>query len=84
MTTAEPPSEPSRKRPPDVMRVGEAAERLGVSRQHVYTLVDRDEIPGGLRLGHRVGVRRVPFDQWMRGELTVRQWQARNATPGRN
>lgn len=66
------------------MRVAEAAERLEVSTRHVYSLIDRDELPGGMRLGRAVMVAREPFAAFLRGEMSVCQWQARNATPGRN
>ena len=45
-----------------LLKVTEVARRLNCSRAHVYTLIERREIPA-LRLGSETGPLRVPADE---------------------
>jgi len=49
----------------DVLTVAEVAALLGCSRRHVYHLVDREELPGARRLGHRVLIVRPVLEAWL-------------------
>lgn len=52
----------------DLLRVGEVATQLGVSRWVVYELVRRGVLPGAVRVGRRVLLRRPVLEAWLRGE----------------
>jgi excisionase family DNA binding protein len=47
--------------------VEEAAQRLGVSRNHAYAAVQRGEIPA-VRVGRRWLVLNAPFERMLEGE----------------
>jgi excisionase family DNA binding protein len=59
-----------------LLRVSEAAERLGISRTKAYELAARNELPGVMRVGGsiRVNVRRL--DEWIEAESTTRPGSA--------
>jgi len=67
-----PPFEPAEKRSApltrgDVLSVAQVAALLGCSRRHVYHLVDREQLPGARRLGHRVLIVRPVLEAWLLG-----------------
>ncbi len=56
----------TRGTPERLLSVREAAERLGVSRQHVYRLVQRGELPG-LHVGGVVRIDPRELEEWLYG-----------------
>jgi excisionase family DNA binding protein len=52
----------------DVLTAAEVAALLGCSKRHVYNLVDRDQLPGARRLGHRILIVRPVLEAWLLGE----------------
>ena len=56
------------KTEPATMKVGEAAEMLGIGRQTAYNLATQGELPGALRLGRRWVVSRKALDAWLEGK----------------
>ncbi|MBK5249518.1 MAG: helix-turn-helix domain-containing protein [Actinomycetales bacterium] len=50
-----------------MLSAAEVAALLGCSRRHVYHLVDRDQLPGARRLGHRVLIVRPVLEAWLLG-----------------
>ena len=67
-------------RPPltrgDVLSAAEVAALLGCSKRHVYHLIDRDQLPGARRLGHRVLIVRPVLEAWLLGDETIRSTSA--------
>ena len=47
--------------------VSHAAELLGIGRNLAYELARRGELPGALRLGHRIVVSRKALDAFLEG-----------------
>jgi excisionase family DNA binding protein len=52
---------------PELLRVRELARRLGVSRRVAYELVARGVVPGVVRVGRAVYVRRRVLQAWLEG-----------------
>jgi excisionase family DNA binding protein len=52
----------------DLLPIEAVAPRLGLSRWRTYDLVRKGLLPGALRLGRRVLVRRKVFEAWLAGE----------------
>jgi excisionase family DNA binding protein len=50
-----------------LLRVPELAQRLGVSRRVAYQLVARGVVPGVVRVGRAVYVRRRVLQAWLEG-----------------
>ena len=50
---------------PLFLQVEEVADLLRVSRKAVYAMVERDEIPGVLKLGRRLRFRRDVVEAWL-------------------
>ena len=50
-----------------MLRVPELAQRLGVSRRVAYQLVARGVVPGVIRVGRAVYVRRRVLQAWLEG-----------------
>ena len=50
------------------MKIGEAAQVLGIARQTAYDLAVRGELPGALRLGRRWVVSRKKLMEWLDGK----------------
>ena len=48
--------------------VASAAKLLGIGRQTAYELARRGELPGALRLGHRIVVSRRALSRFLDGE----------------
>lgn len=51
----------------ELLRVPELAQRLGVSRRVAYQLVARGVVPGVVRVGRAVYVRRRVLQAWLEG-----------------
>jgi len=51
----------------ELLRVPELAQRLGVSRRVAYQLVARGVVPGVIRVGRAVYVRRRVLQAWLEG-----------------
>jgi excisionase family DNA binding protein len=51
----------------ELLRVRELAQRLGVSRRVAYQLVARGVVPGVVRVGRAVYVRRRVLQAWLEG-----------------
>jgi excisionase family DNA binding protein len=52
---------------PELLPVSEVARRLGVSRRVCYDLVARNTLPGVVRAGRRIFVRRRALEAWLSG-----------------
>lgn len=59
-----------------MLRVAKVAEILGVSRDTVYRLAERGELPGAQKMGSTVLIRPEPFERFMAGDLDVADWKA--------
>ncbi len=55
--------------PPSLMTVAEAAALLRTTAKAIYTMIERGQIPGVVRLGRRVLVRRVDLRRHVGLEL---------------
>jgi excisionase family DNA binding protein len=51
------------------MTVPEAAEMLGISRNHAYELARQGKLPV-IRLGKRLIIPRIGFEKWLEESLT--------------
>ena len=51
--------------------VAEAAARLGVSRNHIYELVARDEFPGVIKLGSKILISKIAVEGMLDPEAAV-------------
>lgn len=51
---------------PTLLLVGEVADLLRTSRKAVYSMIDRGQLPGVLRIGRRVLVRQIDLLEWLR------------------
>jgi excisionase family DNA binding protein len=49
----------------DTLTIPEVARRLGIGRSLAYDLARRNQIPGVIRLGRRLLVKRAALDQWL-------------------
>jgi excisionase family DNA binding protein len=52
---------------PELLRIPEVARRLGVSRRVCYDLLARGLLPGALRAGRRIFIRRRVLEAWLSG-----------------
>jgi excisionase family DNA binding protein len=52
---------------PQLLRVREVAALLGVSRRVAYDLVARGVLPGVVRSGRALYVRKQPLERWLQG-----------------
>jgi len=52
---------------PELLRIPELARRLGVSLRVCYDLVTRGTLPGVVRVGRRIFVRRRALEAWLIG-----------------
>jgi excisionase family DNA binding protein len=52
---------------PELLRVSEVARRLGVSRRVIYSFIARGTLPGVVRVGRAVYVRRRALELWLSG-----------------
>ena len=50
---------------PLFLQVEEIADLLRVSRKAVYAMVERDEIPGVMKIGRRLRFRRDVLEAWL-------------------
>jgi len=50
------------------LTVDQAAKLLRLARGSVYAAIARGEIPGSVRIGGRILIRRAVFERWMNGE----------------
>ena len=50
---------------PMFLQVEEVADLLRVSRKAVYAMVERDEIPGVMKIGRRLRFRRDVLEAWL-------------------
>lgn len=50
---------------PLMLRVGEAASLMGISRSKTYELIQRGEVPGVRRIGSAVRVNRTVLEAWL-------------------
>ena len=55
--------------PPAVLTVAEVAELLRVNRNTVYELFQRNEIPGGRKVGRCIRFSRDTVVQWIQGNV---------------
>jgi excisionase family DNA binding protein len=55
----------------ELLRIPEVARRLGVSRRVCYDLVARGVLPGVVRSGRALYVRKQPLERWLRGEQAL-------------
>jgi excisionase family DNA binding protein len=53
---------------PRTVSVPDAAKVLGISRGHAFELARRGELPGVIRLGHRIVVSRSALERVLNGE----------------
>ena len=53
---------------PATIKVPQAAEILGISRQTAYELAAQGKLPGALRLGRRILVSRRMLDDYLAGK----------------
>ena len=51
----------------ETLTVIEVARILGIGRNHAYLLARSNEIPGVIRLGRRVLIKRKVFQDWLAG-----------------
>ena len=49
-----------------LLRVPEVADLLRTSRKAIYTMIERGQLPGVVRIGHRVLVREDVLLHWLR------------------
>jgi len=52
---------------PELLRVPQVAQILGVSRRVCYDLMNRGLLPGVLRAGRRIYIRRRVLERWLSG-----------------
>lgn len=52
---------------PELLRVRDVAAVLGISRRVAYDLIRRGALPGVVRVGRAIYVRRLALDAWLRG-----------------
>jgi excisionase family DNA binding protein len=52
---------------PATISVTSAAKLLGIGRQTAYELARRGQLPGALRLGHRIVVSRLALTRFLEG-----------------
>jgi excisionase family DNA binding protein len=52
---------------PELLRIPQVAQILGVSRRVCYALVSRGVLPGAIRAGRAIYVRRRVLQAWLEG-----------------
>ena len=57
-------------RTPILLTPNEVAELLRTSRKAIYTMVERDQLPGIVRIGRRVLIRQDSLLDWLRRKST--------------
>ena len=57
-------------RVPVLLTPNEVAELLRTSRKAIYTMVERDQLPGIVRIGRRVLIRQDSLLDWLRRKST--------------
>ena len=57
-------------RTPVLLTPTEVAELLRTSRKAIYTMVERDQLPGIVRIGRRVLIRQDSLLDWLRRKST--------------
>jgi excisionase family DNA binding protein len=55
---------------PVLLTPNEVAELLRTSRKAIYTMVERDQLPGIVRIGRRVLIRQDSLLDWLRRKST--------------
>ena len=55
---------------PVLLKPTEVAELLRTSRKAIYTMIERDQLPGIVRIGRRVLVREDALLEWLRQKAT--------------
>jgi excisionase family DNA binding protein len=58
-------------RKPVLLTPNEVAELLRTSRKAIYSMVERGQLPGIIRIGHRVLVREEALLDWLRQKSTA-------------
>jgi excisionase family DNA binding protein len=48
------------------MSIQEAAAEAGVSESTLYALANRNKLPGARRVGKRIVIHRLTFEEWLR------------------
>ena len=54
-----------------LLRVSEAADRLGISRSKAYQLVKTGDLPGAMHVGHSVRINARILDRWVEERSTA-------------
>lgn len=54
-----------------LLRVSEAADRLGISRSKAYQLLKTGELPGAMQVGHSVRINARVLDRWVEERSTA-------------
>lgn len=52
-----------------LLTTGEAARALRISRSRLYEMLARNEIPGVVRIGRSVRIRRQSLEEWVNSQV---------------
>ena len=62
----------------ETITIEQAAARLGISRNSAYNLANRGELPGSHKLGKRIVVSIIVFENWLHGNGEVKEGNGRH------